>query len=129
AKFWRDQIKQATPFDIPDARVAEAYRAWIVYSLLNTDMVNGYPEPHDGAGFYDEPFGSSIALHTMAMDLYGLHDRARLVLGTLIHSQQPDGLYTQNAGLPDHGAMIAALAEHYRVTKDAAWLKTVSPKM
>lgn len=52
----------------------EAYQAWFTYSMLDADTINGYIEPHDGAGFYEEMFANSLSLHTMALDQYGLHD-------------------------------------------------------
>ena len=55
-------------FDVPDARVMEAYRAWVAYSMLNADTVGGLLEPHDGSGFYDSMFGNSVSLQAIAMD-------------------------------------------------------------
>jgi hypothetical protein len=127
--YWEKLLARAGRLDIPDPRVNEAYRAWIVYSLLNTDEVNGFPEPHDGAGFYEEMFGNSVSLHTLALNMYGLHDRAARVLGTQIHFQQPDGLYTQVCGLTDPGAFLYGLAKHYRVTADREWLKGIAPNI
>lgn len=105
----------------------EAYRAWLVYSMLNTDTINGYLEPHDGAGFYEQMFGYSIALYTMACDQYGLSKYAAEILKTQMHFQEPNGLYTQACGLTDPGSFLVALVEHYRMTGDKEWLKRVSP--
>lgn len=129
ASHWRGRIAQAERFDIPDKRVSEAYRAWLVYAMLNADTVNGYCEPHDGAGFYEENFGYSVTLHTMALDMYGLHDYAERILDALIHFQQPDGLYLQACGLPDHGGFMFALARHYEMTGDREWLRRVAPQL
>lgn len=129
AAFWSKALEPATRFEVPDPRVMEAYRAWIVYSMLNSDLVKGYVEPHDGAGFYEEMFGNSVSLHSMAMDMYGLHDWVAKVLDTQMHYQQPDGLYTQACGLVDPGGFLAGLARHYQMTRDQTWLKRVSPSM
>jgi hypothetical protein len=127
--FWTKHLAPADRFDVPDARVNEAYRAWLVYSMLNADTVNGYVEPHDGAGFYEEMFGCSVSLHARALDQYGFHEDAARILGTQLHYQQPDGLYTQACGLTDPGSLLVALAEHYRMTGDADWLRRVSPNI
>lgn len=127
AQYWQKRLAPANCFDVPDKRVREAYRAWIAYSLLDTDTINGWVEPHDGAGFYEEMFGYSVALHTMAMDQFGFHKDAADALATQIHFQQPDGLYTQACGLCDPGSFLAGLARHYRMTGDRAWLKKVAP--
>jgi hypothetical protein len=129
ASMWRQRLAAASRFDLPDARVMAAYRAWIAYSQLDADTINGYLEPHDGAGFYEEMFGNSVSLHTIAMDQYGLHDWAAKVLDTQIHFQHPDGLYTQACGLTDPGGFLYGLAEHYRITGDRAWLARVGPAM
>jgi hypothetical protein len=126
---WKKRLEPVARFDVPDGRFMEAYRAWIVYSLLNADTIDSYVEPHDGAGFYEEMFGCSVSLHTAAFDLYGLHDYSAEVLDTQIHFQRPDGLYTQACGLTDPGAFLVGLARHYRVTGDRAWLRRVSPSI
>lgn len=129
AKRWQAEIGRGARFDVPDKRVNEAYRAWIGYSRLLVDKVNGVYEPHDGAGFYEENYGYSVLLHCIALDLYGMHDKAALYLDSVLHFQQPNGLYTQNFGLSDQGMLLAAMAEHYSLTGDKVWLKRVAGKM
>lgn len=129
SKRWRAEIERGARFDVPDKRVNEAYRAWMGYSRLLVDKVNGVYEPHDGAGFYEENYGYSALLHCIALDLYGMHDKAALYLDSVLHFQQPNGLYTQNFGLPDQGMLLSALAEHYSLTGDAKWLRRVSGNM
>ena len=93
------RLAPASRFDVPDLRVMEAYRAWIAYSMLNADTINGHLEPHDGAGFYDSMFGNSVTLQAIAMDQYGLHDYAAKILDMQRHFQQPDGLTSRTAAL------------------------------
>jgi hypothetical protein len=126
---WEKRIAPATRFDVPETRVMEGYRAWLTYSMLNADTVNGFIEPHDGTGFYDEMFGNSVSVHSMAMDVYGLHDYAAQILDMQRHFQQTNGLYTQVCGLTDPGGFIAGLARHYRMTGDKAWLEKVRPNI
>jgi hypothetical protein len=120
---WRNVLAACSPFDLPDPRVAEAYRAWLAYSMLNADRVNGRLEVHDGAGFYDIQFGYSVALHTMALDLYRLPSYVADVLTTQVHLQKPDGHYIQECGLPDQGGFVLALANHYLVSRNEQWMK------
>lgn len=129
AAFWREKIEPGLMFEIPDTRVAEAYRAWFTYSFLNADRINGFTEIHDGAGFYEEIFGHSMALHIMAMDMWGLHEYAERLLDTQLHFMQPDGNYQQACGLADHGALLMAMSHHYELTKDEGWLERVTPQM
>lgn len=120
---WRDVLAKAAPFNLPDARVNEAYRAWIAYSMLNADRIDDRLHVHDGAGFYDLQFGYSVALHTMALDLYRLPAHVADVLATQVFHQKPDGHYIQECGLPDQGGFVLSLATHYLVTKDAEWMQ------
>lgn len=109
AAFWEKTLAPAMRFEVPEARVMEAYKAWIVYSMLNADTVNGFIEPHDGTGFYDEMFGNSVSVHSMAMDAYGLHGYAARILEMQCHFQQSNGLYTQVCGLTDPGGFLCGL--------------------
>ena len=127
--FWKKRLEPAELFQIPDARVSEAYRAWLVYSMLNADTINGFIEPHDGAGFYEEMFGYSVAVQTMALDHYGFHDYAAQILDTQIHYQNADGLYTQACGLSDPGTFLAALARHFQITGDREWFRRIAPNI
>lgn len=129
AAFWTKLLEPAKCFEVPDRRVMEAYRAWLAYSMLNSDTVNGYIEPHDGAGFYEEMFGNSVSLHSVAMNMYGFHEWSAKVLDTQIHFQQPDGLYTQACGLTDPGGFLFGLARHYQFTGDRDWLQRVAPSI
>ncbi len=129
ANHWERIIKQAAHFETPEKRVNEAYKAWIAYSQLNVDKINGIYEPHDGIGFYEENYGYSVTLHCIALDMYGMYDKAQLYIDSILHFQGADGLYTQNFGVPDMGTLLLALAEHYNYTGDKEWLKRVSPNM
>ncbi|MCC6492524.1 MAG: hypothetical protein IT424_05840 [Pirellulales bacterium] len=120
---WRDQLAECAPFELPDPRVNEAYRAWLAYSMLNADRIDGRLHVHDGAGFYDLQFGYSVALHAMALDQYRLPHYVADVLATQVHYQKPDGHYIQECGLPDHGGFVLSLANHYLITRDADWLQ------
>lgn len=129
AEGWRKRLAPAELFSVPDERVQNAYRAWLAYSMLNADRIDGRTEVHDGAGFYDIMFGNSVSLYAMAVDMYGLHDYAERILDAQLHFQRSDGLYVQECGLPDHGALLIALAEHYRITGNRPWLERVAPAM
>ncbi|HZM04018.1 MAG TPA: hypothetical protein VFC44_13485 [Candidatus Saccharimonadales bacterium] len=127
--LWEQRLAPSKRFDLPNPRVMEAYQAWFTYAMLNADTINGYIEPHDGAGFYEEMFGNSVSVHTMALDCYGLHKYAAQILDTQRHFQQTNGLYTQVCGLTDPGGFLCGLARHYRMTDDREWLRRVTPNI
>ena len=113
----------------PEARVNDACRAWLAYNFIDVDKKGDRYEPHDGAGFYEEVFGYSAVVYCHALDLWGYHEDSRRYLESLLGSLKPDGLFFVRYGLPDHGAMLLALSEHYRMTGDEAWLRRTAPTM
>lgn len=127
--FWNKWISQGMELRIPETRISNAWKAWLCFSSLNVDQIGDRYEAHDGIGFYEAIFGYSAALYAHALDLWGRHKDAEKVLATLLSFQDRDGLYTQNYGLPDHGALLFALAEHYRLIRDKAWLRRVAPNI
>ena len=127
--FWKTLLAKGIKIRVPEQRVNDAYRAWLAYNFLNVAKRNGLYEPHDGAGFYGAIFGYSAVLYCNALDLAGYHDEARTYLDSLLTFLSPDGLFEVGYGLPDHGAMLLAMAEHYRLSGDAAWLRGAAPTM
>ncbi len=129
ADFWTRDLASGLELFTPEQRVNDAYKAWQAYASLDVDKRNGILEPHDGAGFYEEVYGYSAALYAHALDLWGRHDDARACLESLLSLQAPDGLFYQNFGTPDSGALLFALGAHFDLTGDAAWLRSVAPRM
>lgn len=127
ARFWRALLGEGMQIRVPEPRVNDACRAWLAYNFLDVDRKAGRSEPHDGAGFYEEIFGYSAALYAHALDLWGYHERARRILESLVSLRKPDGLFFVRYGLPDHGALLLAMCEHYRLTGDADWLRAQAP--
>jgi hypothetical protein len=126
-KFWEAEYARGMQIDVPDARLMDAWRAWLTYSAINVDKVNGFYEAHDGSGFYEAVFGYSAARYAWVLDLYGYHDDAATLLACLRNHQTPDGLLDWNFGLTDTGAYLCALAVHYETAGDAKWLLEQAP--
>ena len=122
-EFWEKTLQKDIPFKVPEPRVNHALKMWRAYSLLLSDKINGHIEPHDGAGVYDLIYGYSAAKYALMLDAYGDHARAGEIIDTMIQFQTPDGLYTQNFGLPDQGMFMHAIAEHFRLDGDVKWLR------
>jgi hypothetical protein len=127
--YWKELLARGTQIRVPEQRINDAHRAWLAYNFLDVDKRDGVYQPCDGAGFYEEVYGYSAALYCHALDLMGLHDIARVYLESLFHFQREDGLFYINFGLPDTGAFLFALAQHYRLTGDADWLRSVAGRM
>ncbi len=106
----------------PEPRVNDAWRAWLAYNALDVDKKGEAYEPHDGSGFYEEVYGYSAVLYCHALDLWGYPDAAERYIKTMLGMRKPDGMFYINYGLPDHGGLIWAMCEHYRLTGRQEWL-------
>lgn len=113
----------------PEKRVNDAWRTWLMYSFLNVDKVGKVYEPHDGVSFYEEVYGYSAALYCNGLDMWGRHAEAQRYLESLLTFQKPDGSLVVNFGLPDMGTTLYAIADHYRYTRDSAWVRRMAPRM
>ena len=122
-RAWTETFGTSMRIETPEARVNDAYKAWLAYNAINVDKVNGGYEPHDGAGFYEEIFGYSAALYCHALDLWGRHAESEAILESLLQRVGPDGLFYVRYGLPDHGSMLLALCEHYRLSGREGWMR------
>ncbi|MBP7936159.1 MAG: hypothetical protein KA354_16070 [Phycisphaerae bacterium] len=129
AAYWDKVVNAGMRVTTPEPRVNNAWRAWLAYNFINVDKIGDVYQPHDGAGFYEAIFGYSEVLYAHALDLWGFHDEARRYLESMFAFLKPDGLFAINYGLPDHGGLLFALAEHYRLTADKEWLHSVAPRM
>jgi len=126
---WKELLNAGMQVTVPEPRVNDAYRAWLAYNFLDVDKQGDQYRPHDGAGFYEETFGYSAVLYCHALDLWGYHEDSRRYLESLLTLQKDDGLFYARYGVPDHGGMLMALSEHYRLTGDKEWLLRTAPRM
>ena len=126
---WEKLIASGTRFEIPEQRVQDAYRAWIAYNFLNVAKRGDVYQVCDGSGFYTQVYGYSVALYCNNMDLLGYHDLAVRYMDSLLTFMQTNGLLAVNFGDTDTGATLWSMSEHYRITRDADWLRRVAPKM
>jgi hypothetical protein len=127
--YWDKLIASGSVFEVPEERVQDGYRAWIAYNFLNVAKRKGRYEVCDGSGFYGKVYGYSVALYCNNLDLLGYHDLAARYLDSLLTFVQTNGLLAVNFGDTDTGATLWSMSEHYRITRDAEWLRRVAPKM
>lgn len=128
-QFWDGLLARGMQINVPEARVNDAWRAWMIYNFLAVDKINGIFQPHDGSGFYEEVYGYSAGLYCRMLDIMGHHRQAETYLASLRTFIAPDGLFTLNFGLPDTGVLLWAMSEHYRLTGDRDWLQQAAPDM
>jgi len=130
-KYWTAFLNSGMQIRVPLQCVNDACKAWLAYSFLNVDKdkTKGIFNVNDGSGFYEQPYGYSVALYCNALNMMGYPEYAKKYLESLLSYQQPDGLLLVNFGFADTGAALYALAEYYSFTKDAEFIKSAAPKM
>jgi hypothetical protein len=129
AKYWTTLLNSGTVIETPEQRVNDAYRAWLAYSFLNVHKLGGVYCPRDGTGFYENIYGYSAAIYCNTLDLLGRHKLARRYIESLLTFVHDDGLLNLNFGHVDGGLLLIAMAQHYRMTNDREWLRSMAPRM
>ena len=127
--FWKQLLNQGMQIRVPEQRVNDAYRAWLAYTFLNVDKIDGRYEPHDGSGFYERVFGIMAAKYCNALGLAGHPDEARKYLDSLQTFISPEGLFFASFGCVDTGALLLVMEQHYQLTGDEQWLRKVAPNI
>ncbi len=128
-RFWKDKLAAAASVSLPERRMTEMVRA----GLLHLDLVAYGLEP-DGSvlpatGHYTA-IGSESAPITQFMDSMGWHDVARRTLMFFLDKQHEDGLMQNFGGyMVETGAVLWSMGEHYRYTRDDAWVRQVAPRL
>eukprot|EP01052_Picozoa_sp_SAG31_P017773 SAG31_NODE_1230_length_9212_cov_3.669264_7_plen_223_part_00 len=119
--YWRTKIAQAKGPSLPEPRVMTAWRAWLANSLVHVRRDReGLLYPQDGVLFYEAIYGYSAALFCSMLSRFGLADHAKAYISSLLQMVAPDGLFTLNFGLPDHGALLLAVSDYYLITRKSA---------
>ncbi|MCX7824230.1 MAG: hypothetical protein N2689_01565 [Verrucomicrobiae bacterium] len=129
ADTWRTLCNRGMQIRVAEERVNNAYRALKGYTFLCVDKRDGNFLPHDGAGFYEDVWGVCASVYCQMLDAHGYHKEAQRYLESLASRVSPEGEFVTRFGLCDHGALLMALAEHYRYTQDREFLRRMAPTM
>jgi len=127
--YWRAKLDSAARWRLPERRLDEMARA----GLLHLDLVAYGLEPHEPLaptiGVY-APIGSESAPIIQFTDSMGRHDVAARMLDYFLEKQHADG-FIQNFGgyMLETGCALWSLGEHWRYTRDRAWLARVAGKV
>lgn len=127
--FWKTKLAGAATLSLPEKRIDEMVRA----CLLHVDLTTYGHEP-DGLlnatnGTYSM-LGSETVRNIQYYDSVGWHAEARRCLDYFLDKQHDDGLLQNFGGyMLENGAILWCLGEHYRYTRDDAWLEGIEPKL
>jgi len=149
--YWEAQIGAGARISVPEQVVTDFVKATIPHIAITADK-------DIGSGYYMLPAGTwryqvcmNEACHQIrSLDYRGHHQRAREYLRPFIELQGTRGLHGRfhsqegvfhglrvddetdyqmfNYNL-DHGFVTFALCEHYKFTRDAAWLRSIAPNL
>lgn len=127
--FWLAKLDTGARVRLPDARMDEMIRA----GLLHLDIVTYGLEPKGTLapciGVYC-PIGSESSPIMQFVDAMGRHDIARRSLTYFLDKQHDDG-FMQNFGnyMLETGAALWSIGEHWRLTGDDQWVKSIRAKL
>ena len=127
--YWREKLAAGAQIRVPERAIDERLRA----GLLHLDINSPGLEP-DGnvlacTGAYP-PIGTESAPIIMFFDSMGWHRLAERVINFFLDRQREDG-FMQNFGgyESETGPVLWAAGEHFRYTRDEAWVRRVKPQL
>ncbi|NQU38738.1 MAG: hypothetical protein HQ523_02175 [Lentisphaerae bacterium] len=129
--YWRGKLRRATQLQLPEKAIHERVKA----GLLHCDLVTlGRNDEEDTPllptiGWY-APIGSESAPIIQFFDSMGWHDEARRSLEFFLERQQTNGFMQNFADYQlETGPVLWCLGEHYRYTRDKAWVRRIKPRV
>ncbi|RLI68921.1 MAG: hypothetical protein DRP02_02105 [Candidatus Gerdarchaeota archaeon] len=123
---WKNILAEGLQLSTGNKEMDRLYLASLANLLLLTDPGTITPGPTE----YHRFWCRDAAFLINALDKSGYHNYAREVLAQFIKRQRPDGFYYSHEGEFDSpGEGIWAFTEHYKLTRDIAWLETVFPSI
>lgn len=125
--FWKEKIQSASKVSLPESRINEALYA----GLLHLDMICYGREPDEPLaptiGNY-QPIASESAPIIQFLDSMGRHDLARRTIGYFLKLQHENGRIYNWYDI-ETGVFLWMVGEHYRYTRDKAWIEEILPKL
>jgi hypothetical protein len=143
-KYWSRELNRGAEFIVPEKRFRDAYRACAASNFILTDRdpKNGTLMPHPDPLGYEAVWAGDGSVSIQAMDRLGYHKEAESMLNYFLARQgkdkpegdvsSADGFFSGDVDLKwmnQDGFVLWALAEHYKLTRDAAWLRRAAPQM
>ena len=127
-QFWDSLLSRGLQITVPEQKVNDTFRANLIYDLIARDKVgNDYVQTVNK--FHYHAFWLRDSSYIVRnYDISGYPDIARQVLDFFAGWQQPDGNFVSQGGQFDGwGQVLWAYGQHYRITKDIAFARSVYP--
>jgi hypothetical protein len=142
--YWRRVLNQSAKLITPEPDLNDFYRAVAGHLLINCEIEPGNNLRFARVGsFKYGVYGNESCMMVLDLDRRGYHQEAEDCLDTWLRHQGTVGLpgdfdstngilygaagYEAGGYNQHHGWILWTLSEHYRVTRDDAWLRRASP--
>ncbi len=144
--YWRKRLAQGMQIAVPDEALNNFYKANLWHNVITTDR-----DPL--TGLYNQGvatvryrvFANETSMVARSMDMRGEHTEAQRFLEPMLFYQSKEPLkgrfstkqgvfhgagdYTHGEYAMNHGFVLWAVADHYLMTRDRAYLERVAPKL
>ena len=123
-KEWQTRLSQGATLQFPGKKLNESFQANKMYLHVFDRGLTMTP----GALTYSNCWIRDSAFMIHALDKLGFHDQAREKLVHLLSRQEKDGYFVSQEGEWDsNGQVLWVMLEHYKLTRNLAFLREVYP--
>jgi hypothetical protein len=128
--FWHSMLNRGMEIDVPEEKVADTFRASLVYDLLALNQVDGQAVQTVNQFQYHRFYLRDAADFVRMYDATGYSDLAAQTLGMFSLRQSADGNFLSQPGQYDGwGEALWTFGEHYRRTHDLQFAQNVYPRV
>lgn len=144
AGYWRRRLDQSAQLTTPEPVLNDFFRAQASHLLINCELEPNSARRFARVGsFAYGAYGNESCMMVVDLDRRGYHREAQECLDAWLHYQGTVGLpgdFASREGIlygaggyeaggynQHHGWILWMLAEHYRFTRDEAWLHSAAP--
>lgn len=127
--YWNAKLAKAARIELPEAAVEERIRAGLLHLDINTLGMNASGDLLPGVGWYS-PIGTESSPMIQFFDTMGWHSEAERCIDFFLNRRNRNGfIQVYNNYESETGPVLWTAAEHFRLTRDAAWLRRVAPAL
>ena len=125
--YWKAKLDKAARIELPEAAVEERIRAGLLHLDINTLGMNAAGPLLPGVGWYS-PIGTESSPMIQFFDTMGWKLEAERCIDFFLGRRNGDGfIQVYNYYESETGPVLWTAAEHFRMTRDLAWLRRVTP--
>ncbi|MBC7327767.1 discoidin domain-containing protein [bacterium] len=126
--FWTDLLKKGAWLEVPEKKVVDTYRANLIYLFIAREKSGDDYIQKVNKFQYDAFWLRDGAFMVRALDVWGFPFEAERSALYFLKYQRPDGLFLSQEGqLDGWGQTLWTFGQHFRLTKDLTFAKTVYP--